>query len=51
MKAQTSKCEKMHRKIVQNLESGRNTSKDLQLKLRNTTETHYGKKRTWGILY
>jgi len=43
MKAQTSKCEKMHRKIVQNLEVGRKTYKDLQLKLENTTETHYEK--------
>jgi len=41
MKAQTSKCEKMHRKIVQNLEVARKTSKDLQLRHDKTTETHY----------
>jgi len=44
MKAQTSKCEKMHRKIVQNLEVARKTSKDLQLRHDKTTETQYGKK-------
>lgn len=43
MKAQTSKCEKMHRKIVQNLEVARKTSKDLQLRHDKTTETHYGR--------
>jgi len=41
MKAQTSKCEKMHRKIVQNLEVARKTSKDLQLRHDKTTETQY----------